>query len=142
MSAIPPATRSRGNSSRTIPNASGKIAPPRPWIDAGADHHRERRREGRDQRSGGEAGEHDDERALLAEHVAEASGDRRRHRGRQEVRGEDPGHACRRRVEVLLENGQRRHDERLQHRVGAAAEGEDGEDAAGVSRGRGVRLAR
>ena len=32
MSAIPPATRSRGNSSRTIPNASGKIAPPSPWI--------------------------------------------------------------------------------------------------------------
>ena len=30
MSAIPPATRSRGNSSRMIPNASGKIAPPMP----------------------------------------------------------------------------------------------------------------
>ena len=32
MSAIPPATRSRGNSSRMMPNASGKMAPPRPWI--------------------------------------------------------------------------------------------------------------
>ena len=32
MSAIPPATRSRGNSSRTMPNASGKMAPPSPWI--------------------------------------------------------------------------------------------------------------
>src|SRR5262249_55348601 len=30
--ASPPATRSRGNASRTMPNASGKIAPPRPWI--------------------------------------------------------------------------------------------------------------
>ncbi len=29
---MPLATRSRGNSSRMIPNASGKIAPPRPWI--------------------------------------------------------------------------------------------------------------
>ena len=27
-----PATRSRGNSSRTIPNASGKMPPPAPWI--------------------------------------------------------------------------------------------------------------
>ena len=31
-SAIAPATRSRGNSSRRIPNASGKTAPPSPWI--------------------------------------------------------------------------------------------------------------
>ena len=29
---IDPATCSRGNSSRTIPNASGKIPPPAPWI--------------------------------------------------------------------------------------------------------------
>ena len=29
---MPPATRSRGNSSRMMPNASGKIAPPSPWI--------------------------------------------------------------------------------------------------------------
>ena len=27
-----PATRSRGNSSRTIPKASGKMPPPAPWI--------------------------------------------------------------------------------------------------------------
>ena len=27
-----PATRSRGNSSRTIPNASGKMPPPAPWM--------------------------------------------------------------------------------------------------------------
>ena len=32
ISAIPCATRSRGNSSRMIPNASGKIAPPAPWM--------------------------------------------------------------------------------------------------------------
>ena len=32
MSAIPCGTRSRGNSSRMIENASGKIAPPAPWM--------------------------------------------------------------------------------------------------------------
>ena len=32
ISPIPPATRSRGNSSRMIPNASGKIPPAAPWI--------------------------------------------------------------------------------------------------------------
>ena len=40
--AIPCATRSRGNSSRMIPKASGKIAPPQPWIDAGDDQHADR----------------------------------------------------------------------------------------------------
>ena len=32
ISAMPCGTRSRGNSSRMIANASGKIAPPAPWI--------------------------------------------------------------------------------------------------------------
>src|SRR5262249_39379056 len=32
ISAIPCGTRARGNSSRMIANASGKIAPPAPWI--------------------------------------------------------------------------------------------------------------
>ena len=32
ISAMPVATRSRGNSSRMIPNESGKIAPPTPWM--------------------------------------------------------------------------------------------------------------
>ena len=32
MSPMLPATRSRGNSSRMIPNASGKMPPPTPWI--------------------------------------------------------------------------------------------------------------
>ena len=36
------ATRSRGNSSRMIPMASGKIAPPAPWIGAPGDEHRQR----------------------------------------------------------------------------------------------------
>ena len=36
------ATLSRGNSSRMIPNASGKIAPPAPWSTPADDHHRDR----------------------------------------------------------------------------------------------------
>ena len=32
ISPMLPATRSRGNSSRMIPNASGKIPPPAPWM--------------------------------------------------------------------------------------------------------------
>ena len=32
MNAMPRATRSRGNSSRMIPKASGKTAPPAPWM--------------------------------------------------------------------------------------------------------------
>ena len=32
ISPMPPATRSRGNSSRMIPKASGKMPPPTPWI--------------------------------------------------------------------------------------------------------------
>ena len=32
ISPMPVATRSAGNSSRMIPKASGKIAPPAPWI--------------------------------------------------------------------------------------------------------------
>ena len=101
--------------------------------DAGADQHGERRGEGCQQRSCGEAREHDDERALLPEHVPESSCDRRCDRRRQEVGREDPGHACRCGVEILLEGGQCRHDERLQHCVRAARQGEDGKDAAGTS---------
>jgi len=33
---IPPATLSSGNSSRTIPKASGKIPPPTPWMKRAA----------------------------------------------------------------------------------------------------------
>ena len=65
-------TRSRGNSSRMIPKASGKMAPPTPWstraaIISASELARPR------QRADGERDEHDDERALLAEHVAEAA---------------------------------------------------------------------
>ena len=70
---IDDATRSRGNSSRMIPNASGKIAPPAPWtprprmstpID-GAD--------AQTNEPSAEDAERDEQHLLLAVHVAEAA---------------------------------------------------------------------
>ena len=71
MSAIPPATRSRGNSSRMIPNARGKIAPPRPWITRAPISTGSVVASAATSVPSGDAGKHDDERALLPEHVAE-----------------------------------------------------------------------
>ena len=126
--AIANATRSRGNWSRTIPNASGKIAPPSPWIvlaviitgsvvarppSSAADR---------------EAAERDHEHALLAEHVAEAPRDRR-HDGRgEQVRREHPRDTRGRGVQVLLDHRQGRHHERLQQRVRRPAEREHGKN--------------
>ena len=101
---------------------------------AGEDQDRERRREGREQRSPGKPREHDEERPLLAEHVAHAAGDRRRHRGGEEVRREDPRDAGRARVELLLQRRQGRHDEGLQHGVAASGQREDREHNAGAGR--------
>src|SRR3954451_4649519 len=89
--AMPNATRSGGNSSLMMPNASGNTAPARPWttrpaiitpiVWASADitvptasvRHR------------------DHQHALLAIDVAHPAEDGRCHRGAQQVRGEDPG---------------------------------------------------
>jgi hypothetical protein len=77
------------------------------------DHHADRCREAGKRGAECEDDEHGHERALLAEHVAQAAGDRRNHGGAEEVGGEDPRGAGRRRVEVLLDRQQRRRDERL-----------------------------
>ena len=119
-----------------IPKASGKMAPPTPWIVRARIMTRQRRRERGEQRAAGEPGEHDDERPLLPEHVAEAARDRRRDRGGEEVRREDPRNAGGGGVELVLERGRAGHDERLQHRVAAAAEREDREHEAGARRQR------
>ena len=55
------------------------------------DHHGDRGRERRDDRADDQRCEHDQEHALLAEHVAEAPEHRRRDRGADEVRREHPG---------------------------------------------------
>ena len=120
ISAMPRGTRSRGNSSRMIPKASGKIAPPAPWItratistsmlvaSAASSVPTARTTSG-------------DEHALLAEHVAQAADDRRQDRGAQQVGGEDPRDRGGRRVQVVLDLRQRRRDERLQDRERDAA---------------------
>ena len=96
------------------------------------DHQRQRGDDRREQRARGEAGERDDEHALLAEHVPEPPGDRR-HDGRcEEVRGEDPRHARGRGVQIALQHRQSRHDERLKQCVRGAAERQHGEDQAGL----------
>ena len=85
------ATRSRGNSSRMIPNASGKIAPPTPWMTRATISTPMIVRERGEQRADAEHDERDDEHALLAEHVAEAADDRRQDRGAEQVRRQHPG---------------------------------------------------
>src|SRR3954468_19393608 len=88
ISPIPPATRSRGNSSRMIPNASGKMPPAAAWITrptsisarvpAPNRHPRERPGDRRDERPDAQQAEHEHEQPLLAVHVAEPPDDRRR----------------------------------------------------------------
>ena len=129
---MPLATRSRGNSSRMMPNASGKIAPPRPWITRAGDHHRQRRCESGERCPAGETDEHDEQHPLLAEHVPKAPGDRRRDRGSEQVRREDPRDTGGRRVQILLQRRQGRHDEGLEHRVRAAADSEHCEHESGT----------
>ena len=140
MSAIPPAHALARELVADDPEREREDRAAEALDRAGDDHHRQRRRERREQRARGEAGEHDEQRALLPEHVAEAAGDRRRDRGGEEIGREDPRHAGRRGVEIVLQRRQRRHDERLQHRVGAAAEREDREHEA-RARSRRERLA-
>ena len=94
---------------------------------AGGDQDGERRRECGDQRAAGQAHQGYDERALLAEHVAKTTGDRRRDGRGEQIGREHPRHACRRRIEIVLQRRERGYDEGLQHRVGGAPEGEHGE---------------
>ncbi len=86
------------------------------------DQQLDRAGERRDERADAEHDERGNQRVLLAEHVAEASDDRREHRCAQQVGGEHPRDRGRRRVQVALDLGQRRRDERLQQRERAAGE--------------------
>ena len=133
INAIAPATRSRGNSSRMIPNASGKIAPPRPWIVRATIMTAIEPAIAPSRLPAARPEQREHEHALFPEHVAEPTGDRRHHRGREQVRGEDPGGAGGRGVEVALQHRERRHDERLEQRVRTAPEGEHAQDQAMVN---------
>ena len=90
MPPIAVATRSGGKVSRMIPNASGKIPPPTPWMTRPSDEHAERRRERAHRAAGREDQQHERQDPAAAEQVAELADDRRRDRGREQVAGEDP----------------------------------------------------
>ena len=110
-----------------IPKASGKTAP-RDALDRPAgDQQADRVRERADQRADGEEDQRHEQHPLLAEHVAEAADDRRRHRGGQQVGGEDEGDRGRGGAEVVLDRGQGRGDHRLRERVGERAQHEHAE---------------
>ena len=126
---MPVATFSRGNSSRMIPIASGRIAPPMPWTARPDDVDAERMAERADQVARAEQQQREQQQALLAVHVAEPAEDRRRDRGGEQERRQQPGDVGRGRVQLALDRRQRRDDHRLRERVGQRAEREDEERA-------------
>jgi hypothetical protein len=87
---------------------------------------------------GCEARQGDHEHALLAEHVAEPARDRRHHRRREEIGGEDPRDTRGGGVQVALQHRQSGHHQRLKECVRGAPEREHAEDEA---RPRGVERA-
>jgi hypothetical protein len=95
-------------------------------LQAPADDHRPQRAGQRaDQRTGGEQRERERQEALLAEHVAEASEDRRGDRGDQEVGGHHPRDALGGRAELALQVTERRDDRRLGQDEGQTADAQD-----------------
>ena len=115
--ATPATTRVLGNSSRMIPTDSGKSAPPAPWITRPISSCSIDVPSAQTSVPARNAPEHDDQEQPLAEDVAEAAEDGRRHAGREEVARQHPGYGRRRRVHVLLDLEQSRRDERLHQRV-------------------------
>lgn len=85
--------------------------------DACHDHRSDRARGSGERGAEGEDDEHDDERAFLAEHIAETPGDRSHNRSAQEIRSQDPRGAGSRGMEVVLDRQKRGRDERLQQCV-------------------------
>ena len=143
MRPIEVATRSRGNSSRMIPKASGKIAPPAPWM-------------ARPRMSTPIDPPIADTSEPSAKTPSTASSTfslpymspRRPRSGVRDARreqkgGEQPRGGLRRGTDVVLDRRQRRDDHRLGERVGDGAQDEDAEGAvrvrAGDARGSGAR---
>ena len=109
---MPPTTRSRGNSSRMMPKASGKTAPPAPVNDPAASMIGKvvARALIRVPRVSTTRIGHQD--PLLAQHVAHPAQDGRADGGAQEVPGEQPGHGVGRRMQRVFEGREGRDDER------------------------------
>ena len=79
-----PGTFSRGNSSRTIAKASGKMPPATPWMTRATMSMPSELRDRGEQRAEAEHEQRPQQQSLLAVHVAEAADDRRAHRGREQ----------------------------------------------------------
>ena len=128
--AVPRAILSASSSSRMIPKASGKIAPPQPLHRPRGDHDVDGRGQRGDEGAGADRVENAEKDAPAAVEIAQAPCQRRGDGGREQEHREHPRRTRRRRVETLLDRRQRRHDQRLQQRVAAAGEDEDGEQEA------------
>jgi hypothetical protein len=76
-------------------------------------------------------GHGDDQHPPLAEHVAEAPQDRRRHRGREQVTGQYPCHRLLADVQVAPDVRQYRDHQRLQHAESHRGSAEHREGQAG-----------
>src|SRR5579875_1797060 len=98
MRPTPPATLSSGNSSRMIPNDRGKTAPAVPWTTLAT--------------------------IMTVTEVARAPDDGGGDGGTEQEGGEQPGDRRLRGVQVALEAGQRRKDERLEQAVRESPERE------------------
>ena len=108
-----------------IPNASGKMPPPTPWMARATISSASELETPASRVPALQHDERPDEQALLAVHVAEPADDRGADGGREQVRGEDPGDPVLGGVQVVLDRRQRRHDSRAEHRERETGDRED-----------------
>ena len=122
-----PATRSRGNSSRMIPKQSGKMPPPKPCRTRPNTTVSSEPPSAATSEPTPNTEQREHEHPALAEHVAEAAGDRRRDRGGEQVARQDPGDPARVGVEPVRELAQRGDQHRLRERERQRGDAEDQE---------------
>ena len=123
----PPATLTAGNSSRMMPKARGRTAPPMPWMARATISTPIEWASPAMTDPSGQGGEGGHQHALLAHHVADPAEDGGEDRRRQQVGGQHPRHGGLRGVEVVLDGGEDRGHQRLQQGVGGDAQQEDDE---------------
>ena len=107
-----------------IPNATGSMPPPIPWITRATIRTPIEDATAASSEPTASAIERGHEDPLLADHVAEPSQDRRHDRRRQQVRGQHPRRGALRRVQLVLHRRQHRNHQRLQQRERRDANGQ------------------
>ena len=113
-----PATFSRGNSSRTMPNASGKIPPAAPWSARPTTSSASELATAASSVPTARITNVQTQHARLAVHVAEATEDRGADRGREQVGGQHPRRRPFRRYADRAGASAARGPRRAEHRVG------------------------